>query len=198
MRYLVKRHDILALFALSFCSCIFVGCHNRPVDTSQKILIESAKALSSIDTVVARNISKASDESIEYAKREVMTSKVALSQCVSSFGEDCSVEVPDPMTLYRERMETWNRLTVQLEVAAELFKVWDRANVVWRESGKRPVDWQETICEPLEGVMDSIDRLLDILGFEIPELWGPFIDLIPQVCVVTTNAVDVSLREANE
>lgn len=197
MTYISKRHDILALFAITFCSCIFSGCLKRPVNTSQRILIESARALSSIDTIVARNITNATDDAIEHVREQLGTAIVAREQCMQAF-DDCNIEIPDPMALYHERMETWNNLTEQLELAADFLQTWEEANNIWRETRQQPANWQSAICEPLGRILATVSNSLERLDVEVPELWRGVVASVPQICVVTTNLVEVSSGNSND
>lgn len=156
----------------------------RQVDTSQRILLESGKALSSIDTVVARNIARASEEAIELVQEEMEVFEQNTEACIhESFAEMCP-DIPDPMEIYQYRMEPWNRLAGELYLMSELLRTWERVNDTWRESGEQPTDFDSIVCSPFRELTIEIRNLLNDLEIAIPMLWQEAVYAVSEVCMM--------------
>lgn len=161
--------SVAVLLSLGAAQC---GGAQKPVDTSQQILVEAGSALADIDAVVAARSSKASQDAITVA-----VANVRLGRCnESESSEDCVVRH------LQNEMELWYQLTGALEAAHGTLTAWQAANAGWRQSGERPPDWNARVCVPVGIMTQTIVALLSSVDIPIPDGWQKLILQADKLC----------------
>jgi hypothetical protein len=155
-------------------SVCVTGCPSgqKPYETSQQILIETATALRDVDQAVADIMRAQEDAAIERA-----VNRVEMGECDE--GEDRQECV---VRFLRIERENWYRLVEVLESIRELLAVWERANDAWQESGERPPDWDERICRPVGEGVDAVLEGLEAVSVNVPQSWRAVITKADDLC----------------
>jgi hypothetical protein len=170
---------VAVLLSLGAAQC---GSAQKPVDTSQQILIQAGAALSEIDCMVAAGTREASEGAIERARR-----KVELGQCIDGeTNSDCVLRH------LRNEMELWYALTAALETAHSTLQAWEAANDGWRQSGSRPPDWEQAVCVPVGIMTRSIVELLDTADVSVPEGWQALVLQAEKLCSLGVAVAEVA------
>lgn len=149
------------------------GCPKQlPVDTSQRILIETGSALAEVDRQVSRAAERQGDEAIERA-----VARTERGECgADEVRGDCVVR------FLREEMAVFYSLTAALEAAHGTLETWEQANDAWRASDDRPDNWNELVCSPVSTMVQTILDLLDEAGLEVPDTWRALIGKADMLC----------------
>lgn len=170
---------VVPLVALGFAlgsmgSVVCCSSVQKPVDTSQQILVEAGQALYHVDHAVAQRTRAVSDESVDRA-----VAKVRQGQCSPGEAEaDCVVR-----HLHTE-MGIWYELTTALEAAHGTLEAWEAANKGWREAGDRPPDWDDTVCVPVGLMVHTIIELLRNSEIDVPEAWMALAGQADRLCLL--------------
>lgn len=149
------------------------GCPKQlPVDTSQRILIETGSALAEVDRQVSRMAERQGDAAIERA-----VARTEGGECgADEVRGDCVVR------LLRDEMAIFYRLMASLEAAHGTLETWEQVNDAWRASDDRPDNWNSLVCEPVGTMVRTILDLLDEAGIEVPEKWSALIGRVDLLC----------------
>jgi hypothetical protein len=166
--------SVLVTFAI-----LSTGCPStvRPVDTSQRILVEVAEATADVDSAVAEHMPAAQDRAREAVMQEVRAARACE-------GEECP-EVPSEeraVEMYQERLTPWNRTVSALVAFRGVLQTWEQANDAWRESGDRPDNWGALVCEPVETFGATILELLDEIDVPVSDVWRTVVGHAETVC----------------
>jgi hypothetical protein len=168
------RHIFTAGTMAVLVTLTFTGCPTAqsPVDTSQRILVETGTALSHVSRAVSIGTKAQGDAAMDRA-----VARVRAGECDEGEDrEDCAVR------FLREEQAVWYQLTAALEAAHGTLETWEQANDAWRTSGARPPDWSTTVCQPFETMTQTIVELLGRVDIEVPEAWRQIITRSDDLC----------------
>jgi hypothetical protein len=162
------------------------GCPStaQPVDTSQRILVESAEMLRAIDGAVVGGINAASESA-----RTLVAGRMDTDCEPGEDRGDCAVR------LFREEMQPYYQLVAALEAVRGTLQTWEDANDAWRASGDRPGDWAEVVCEPVRTATETILELLPEVGLEIEPRWRDLVQHADEVCSLGVAIAEVVAPE---
>lgn len=196
IRLCITKTALLTTIVISIS--IIQGCPNRqkPVDTSQEILIQVGQMTADLDRIVARRMNQAADQVMEEVEQEVEARDAVVDRCITDSDEECPEEL-DGFQLYRERMDGWYRLVSSIETLAGVLHVWEEVNDAWRVSGQRPPNWEEVVCRPIGTSVETVMNLLTELDVEIPESVRNILGRTEELCqlgVVISEMVNPSPR----
>lgn len=178
---------VLSVVALGFAlgpmtSVVCCGSAQKPVDTSQEILVAAGSALSDIDCVVAARTQEASEGAINRARRQV-----ELGQCTDGeTNSDCVLRH------LRTEMSLWYDLTAALEAAHGTLQAWQAANDGWRKSGARPTNWDDTVCVPVGIMTRTIVGLLNDAAVPVPDGWRALVLQVEKLCTLGVVMAEVA------
>lgn len=168
-----RRIFPLGNFFAVLVTVTLTGCPSTtPVDTSQRILVETGQALSHVDALNAGLAERQSDGAIERARGRAQAGECRDSEEIG----DCYVR------LVRDELEVYYRLTTALEAAHGTLRTWESANGGWRNTGEQPADWNQRICEPVREMVSTILDLLEQLDVEVPQAWRALIERTGDLC----------------
>jgi flagellin-like protein len=174
---MIRSRKIYPIGAAAVLIAVTVtGCPNRqrPVDTSQTILVEAAAAMADVDRAVAAASTDSEDAAIDAA-----VARVEAGECAEGEDrEDCVVR------FLREGRAAWYAAATAIDAARAVLETWEAANDAWRDSGERPDDWGETVCRPFETAVDGVIEGLENVGITVPATWRTLLERADDVCRV--------------
>jgi len=196
IRFSLTKTSILTTLVISIA--VIQGCPNRqkPVDTSQEILIQVGQMTADLDRIVARRMSQAADQAMGEVEEQVEARSVVVDHCITDTDDECPEEL-DGFQLYREKMDNWYRLVSAIETLAGVLHVWEEVNDAWRASGQRPTNWEEVVCRPVGTATETVMNLLTDLDVEIPASVRNILGRTEELCqlgVIVSEMVNPSPR----
>jgi hypothetical protein len=182
--------SVLVTFAVLSSACPSTV---KPVDTSQRILIEIAQVTSDVDQAVADHMPQAQDRARETVMERINAQRLERHDCIQRGSDpDSCVDIAteeQAIEMYEAELLPWNRLVTSLVAMHGTLRAWEQINDEWRESGTRPTEWDEMVCEPLGTLSNTILDLLIDVGVPVADRWRTIIRYVDPVCSIVVDNV---------
>lgn len=191
--------SVLVTFAI-----LSTGCPStvRPVDTSQRILVEVGEVTGDVDEAVAEHMPAAQDRAREAVMQTVNEAREERRACIEAGTDPAEcVEVPSEeraIEMYDSALDDWNRLVAALVAFHGFLQTWQQINDEWRASGERPTDWARLVCEPLDTFSTTILELLVDVGVPISEAWQTVVGYADDVCRLGVGVAEMVTSSSEE